>query len=322
MWAKTSRAIAGNRLYSTQWRCPEFLYPLENKAIVLTENLIESAKMIEIRRMTIDDVQLGLKLTRQAGWNQTESDWLRFMNLEPTGCFVAELNGSSVGTITTCLFGQVAWIAMLLVDASTRGRGVGTAMLKHSLNYLEGRKVKTVRLDATSAGQPIYEKLGFVPEYQLARFEGMAPSGRTGPVVTEATPEIFASIIEFDKWMTGTNRAKMLSRLFEEFPEDIHALWHGDKIEGFIITRPGANAIHIGPCVATTDAGSVLLSDALDRCATESVFIDIPLDNADAVRVAESGALRIQRYFMRMYRGERVKDNIKALWAGSGPEKG
>jgi GNAT superfamily N-acetyltransferase len=295
---------------------------LENKAIVLTGKLIESARMIEIRRMTIDDVQLGLKLTRQAGWNQTESDWLRFMNLEPTGCFVAELNGSSVGTITTCLFGQVAWIAMLLVDAGARGRGVGTAMLKHSLNYLEGRKVKTVRLDATSAGQPIYEKLGFVPEYQLARFEGMAPSGRTGPVVTEATPEIFAGIIEFDKRMTGTNRAKMLSRLFEEFPEDIHALWHGDKIEGFIITRPGANAIHIGPCIATTDAGSVLLSDALNRCAAESVFIDIPLDNAGAVRVAESGTLRIQRYFMRMYRGERVKDNIKALWAGSGPEKG
>jgi len=295
---------------------------LENKAIVLTGNLIESAKMIEIRRMTIDDVQLGLKLTRQAGWNQTESDWLRFMNLEPTGCFVAELNGSSVGTITTCLFGQVAWIAMLLVDVSARGRGVGTAMLKHSLNYLEGRKVKTVRLDATSAGQPIYEKLGFVPEYQLARFEGIAPLGRRRPVVTKATPEIFASIIEFDKWMTGTNRAKMLSRLFEEFPEDIHAFWHGDKIEGFIITRPGANAIHIGPCVAAIDAGSALLSDALNRCAAESVFIDIPLDNADAVRVAESGALRIQRYFMRMYRGERVKDNIKALWAGSGPEKG
>jgi len=295
---------------------------LENKAIVLTGNLIESAKMIEIRRMTIDDVQLGLKLTRQAGWNQTESDWLRFIKLEPEGCFVAELNGSSVGTTTTCVFGQVAWIAMLLVDVSARGRGVGTAMLKHSLNYLEGRKVKTVRLDATSAGQPIYEKLGFVPEYQLARFEGIAPLGRTGPLVTEATPEIFASIIEFDKRMTGTNRGKMLSRLFEEFPEDIHALWHGDKIEGFIITRPGANAIHIGPCVATTDAGSALLSDALNRCAAESVFIDIPLDNADAVRVAESGTLRIQRYFMRMYRGERVKDNIKALWAGSGPEKG
>lgn len=278
--------------------------------------------MIEIRRMTIDDVQLGLKLTRQAGWNQTESDWLRFMNLEPTGCFIAELNGSSVGTITTCLFGQVAWIAMLLVDAGERGRGVGTAMLKHALNYLEGRKVKTVRLDATSAGQPIYEKLGFVPEYRLARFEGMAPSGRTGPVVTEATPEIFAGIIEFDKRMTGTNRAKMLSRLFEEFPEDIHALWHGDKIEGFIITRPGANAIQIGPCIAAADAGSALLADALDRCAAEAVFIDIPLDNAGAVRVAESGTLRIQRYFMRMYRGERVKDNIKALWAGSGPEKG
>lgn len=308
---------------------------MENKAIALTGNLIESAKMIEIRRMTIDDVQLGLKLTRQAGWNQTESDWLRFIKLEPEGCFVAELGGRSVGTTTTCVFDRIAWIAMVLVDVNARGKGVGTELLKYSLNYLEAGKVRTVRLDATSVGQPIYEKLGFVPEYQLARFacrdlaspseprrEGIAPSGRRRPAVTKATPEIFASIIEFDKWMTGTNRAKMLSRLFEEFPEDIHALWHGDKIEGFIVTRPGANAIHIGPCVATIDAGSALLSDALNRCAAESVFIDIPLDNADAVRVAESSALRIQRYFMRMSRGERVKDNIKALWASSGPEKG
>ncbi len=161
-----------------------------------------------------------------------------------------------------------------------------------------------------------------MPEYQLARFEGMAPSGRTGPVVTEAAPEIFAGIIEFDKRMTGTNRGKMLSRLFEEFPEDIHALWHGDEIEGFIITRPGANAIQIGPCVAATDAGSALLSDALNRCAAEPVFIDIPLDNANAAKIAESSGLSIQRYFMRMRRGERIKDNIKAIWSSSGPEKG
>ena len=235
---------------------------------------------------------------------------------------MAELDGYSVGTTTTCIFGHVAWIAMVLVDVNARGKGVGTELLKHSLTYLEERKAITIRLDATSAGQPIYEKLGFVPEYELARFEGIAPHVRTRPVVTKPTREVFARIIEFDKQMTGTDRTKMLSRLFEEFPEYIRILQHGDTITGFATMRPGANAVQIGPCTATTNAGPALLSDALNRCAGEPVFVDIPLDNADAVKIAESSGLKIQRYFMRMYRGQRVKDDIEALWASSGPEKG
>ena len=302
--------------------CPEYSYHLENMAIKPAGNLIESAKMIKIRQMTIDDVQLGLKLTRQAGWNQTEPDLLRFLKMEPEGCFVAEFGGRSVGTTTTCVFDSTAWIAMVLVDVDVRGKGIGTELLKYSLNYLDERKVKTVRLDATSAGQPIYEKLGFTPEYQLARFEGIAPSGKKGKLVSKAAPALYASIIEFDKLMTGTNRGKMLSRFFEEFPEDIRVIQHGDKIEGFILTRPGANAIQIGPCIATIETGSVLLSNALSRCAGESVFIDIPVDNANAMKIVESSGLIIQRYFMRMYRGELVRDNIEAIWSSSGPEKG
>lgn len=284
--------------------------------------------MIEIRPMIIDDVQLGLRLTQQAGWNQTEADWLRFMNLEPEGCFVAELDGHSVGTITTCVFGRVAWIAMVLVDLNARGKGVGTRLLKYSLDYLKERKIKTIRLDATPAGQPIYEKLGFVPEYELARFEGIAlpafsRESKSGvQVVTKATPEIFASMIEFDKRMTGTNRGKMLIQLFKEYPENIRVLSHNNNIEGFVTMRPGANAIQIGPCIATANAGPALLADAFNRCAGELVFIDIPTDNADAVKITESSGLRIQRRFMRMCLGERVKDNIRALWASSGPEKG
>lgn len=40
------------------------------------------------------------------------------------------------------------------------------------------------------------------------------------------------------------------------------------------------------------------------------------------MKIDESSGLRIQRYFMRMYRGELVKGNMKAFWANSGPEKG
>ena len=86
--------------------------------------------------------------------------------------------------------------------------------------------------------------------------------------------------------------------------------------------RPGANAVRIGPCTATPDAGPALFGDALNRCAGKPVFVDIPLDNAEAVKVAESNALTVQRSFTRMSWGRKAIDNAEASWASSGAEKG
>ncbi len=283
--------------------------------------------MIEIRRMTTDDLPLGLRLTRQAGWNQIEADWRRFMNMEPEGCFVAEFDGSPAGTTTTCVFGrQVAWVAMVLVDKDMRGRGIGTRLLKHALDYLTGRKIETVRLDATPAGRPIYEKLGFVAEYELARFEGMVNDLQLpiekSKIESRKSKIVFSDLIEFDHLMTGTNRAKMLGRLFDEYPEQIRIVRQRDELEGFITMRPGANATQVGPCIATADAGPSLLADALDRCEGKPVFVDVPLGNGYAVGIAQSSGLKVQRCFTRMSLGRRIHENVHALWASSGPEKG
>lgn len=278
--------------------------------------------MIRIRQMTINDLRLGQRLTRQAGWNQIESDWRRFMDMEPQGCFVAELDGTSVGTTTTCLFDDVAWIAMVLVDKTVRGRGIGTALLKHAIDYLKGRNVRTVRLDATAAGRPIYEKLGFVPEYELARYEGTITTSPGTAPVSKVRAEVFSDIIEFDRRMTGTDRRKMLARLFEESPELIRFVRRDNQVQGYITARLGARAVQIGPGIANASAGASLLSDSLSRFVGKPVFVDIPLDNAGAVKIAEAAGLTVQRCFTRMCLGERVNDNVQAIWASSGPEKG
>ena len=272
--------------------------------------------------MTIADLPLGLRLSAQAGWNQTESDWRRFLDLEPKGCFVAERDAAPVGTTTTCVFGPVAWIAMVLVDVNARRKGVGSALLKHALDVLERQAVRTVRLDATAAGQRVYEKLGFVSEYALTRYAGRPRYMEMQGSVAEATAEMAADLVEFDRRMTGTPRAKMLARLFEESPESVRVLYRGGEVAGFVTMRCGANAIQIGPCMATPETGPTLLGHILDRCAGRSVFIDVPRDNARAVKLVESSGLRGQRDFMRMYRGEPVNDHVDALWASSGPEKG
>jgi ribosomal protein S18 acetylase RimI-like enzyme len=281
-----------------------------------------SMAVTTIRPMTVADLPSGLALSRQAGWNQIESDWRRFLDLEPGGCFVAELDGAPVGTTTTCIFGPVAWIAMVLVDVAARRQGVGSALLRHALEFLDKQGVKTVRLDATAAGQHVYEKLGFVPEYPLARYEGVVSRTGTSCDAAPVTEGLIPELAAFDHRMAGTPRAKLLTRLFQESPEAMRALCKGDEVEGYATLRPGANAMQIGPCVATPEVGAALLGDALDRCAGWQVFVDVPCDNASAVRLLESAGLTVQRSFTRMYRGESVSDNVNALWAGSGPEKG
>ena len=278
--------------------------------------------MITIRPMTISDLPLGLKLARQAGWNQIESDWRRFLGLQPDGCFVGELDGEAVATTAAFIFDDVAWLAMVLVEIDARRKGVATALLKHALEFLDKRGVQTIRLDATAAGQPVYERLGFVPEYQLTRYEGIAPQVDPQPQVTQAGLGCFADIAAFDHRMRGTPREKMLTRLFTESPQGVRVIRENNRLEGYATARSGANATLIGPCIATDRAGPVLLRDALGHCAGRPVFIDVPRDNAPAPAVAETSGLKVQRHFTRMCRGRRLQDNVAAIWASSGPEKG
>lgn len=285
-------------------------------------DVIASAAMLTIQSMRETDIPVALTLTRQAGWNQMEEDWRRFLDMQPDGCFVGALDGRTVATTVSCILGPVAWIAMVLVDVSARKHGVATALLRHAIAYLDGLGVKTIRLDATAAGRPLYEKLGFVGEYQVARFEGIAPQFPQRPEVTQATASDFDEIIEFDRQATGTPREMLLIRLFEASPQDVRVLRQDERLEGYVSMRTGANARQIGPCIARADAGEALISDAMSRLAGSPVLIDVPRDNAPANSLMEAAGLHLQRHFIRMYRGEQLIEHPEAIWASSGPESG
>lgn len=278
--------------------------------------------MLNIRLMTADDVALGMRLKEQAGWNQTEADWRRILALEPAGCFIAELDGNPVGTTCACTFGPVAWIAMVLVEASVRGQGIGAALMRHALAYLDGSGVRTVRLDATPLGRPLYEKLGFVRQFELARYGGVLPTYAGTGVVQRVSENELSELLEFDCEVTRTDRRKLLLRLFTEQPDE----WRATKLAsggmGFLTTRSGALARQIGPCIAESGAGPSLFEYAWGRYAGQAVFIDIPTTNTKAIQLAEPRGLTVQRHLLRMCRGETVEEQVEALWASSGPEMG
>jgi GNAT superfamily N-acetyltransferase len=272
--------------------------------------------------MTAADLPLGLCLSQEAGWNQIPADWQRFLDLLPGGCFVAQCDGLPVGTTTTCIFGSVAWIAMVLVKTSHRGRGIGTALMEHALEYLDKRGVVTVRLDATPLGQPVYERLGFVEQFQLARYEGVISEAREIPGVNVALPEHWEALAALDRTVTNTDRRQFLARLFAEQPQNVRCVHSGGRITGFITARPGAKALMVGPCMGTPEAASLLFADAGRMYAGQRFFVDVPLVNRAATTLVEAQGLTVQRRLTRMCRGVAMCERVESMWAGSGPEKG
>jgi GNAT superfamily N-acetyltransferase len=278
--------------------------------------------------MTEADIALGMRLKEQAGWNQVEADWRRFLAMQADGCFVAELDGTPVGTAVGCLFGPIAWIAMVLVDESVRGLGIGTALVVNAVSFVEEQGATSVRLDATPHGQPLYERLGFVPQYPLVRFGGTlsfdAPlaEAHIDREVIHAAEVDYAAILKLDQAITGTDRRKFLHALFGERSEDVRIVKRDRELEGYLTVRPGSDALQIGPCIATADAGESLLADTAHRYAGRRIYVDVPASNMAAVHFSEQIGLAAQRTLTRMCRGVDVVEDTTRLWASSGPELG
>jgi GNAT superfamily N-acetyltransferase len=87
--------------------------------------------------------------------------------LQRTRSFVASLNGELVGAIETFVGQTGAGIHGLTVLDPFRGRGIGSALVEYACEDAARRRAKTMALLATTDGQRVYSRRGFV---EVARF--------------------------------------------------------------------------------------------------------------------------------------------------------
>src|SRR5262249_19770543 len=74
-------------------------------------------------------------------------------------------------TATLLCYGtSLAWTGMVLTHPDFRRRGLAKRMLRHVLAVADSLAIRTVKLDATDMGEPLYRSLGFVPEQRVERW--------------------------------------------------------------------------------------------------------------------------------------------------------
>src|SRR5437016_1207025 len=166
--------------------------------------------------MTLHDIAAGLRLCRLSLWNQVEEDWRCFLEPAEGGGWLAEQDSEIVGTVAFLRYGHCfSWLSMMLVDPRARRAGIGSRLLEAALDALA--EESCVRLDATPAGEPLYRRYGFVPEYGLTRARVTVaaerfrrpPDGvraRVRPIAPGDLAEVFA----MDHTVFGADRSALL----------------------------------------------------------------------------------------------------------------
>ncbi|HLY11023.1 MAG TPA: GNAT family N-acetyltransferase, partial [Planctomycetota bacterium] len=127
-----------------------------------------------VDRLGPEDLDLGLRLSTQAGWNQVAGDWKRVLDLCPEGCLAGRLDGALVATGNVAAISpKIRWIGMILVDEAFRGRGYGSIMMDRCLEIARRSGDEIVGLDASDLGRPVYLKKGFVDVAPIDRWSGV-----------------------------------------------------------------------------------------------------------------------------------------------------
>ena len=262
-----------------------------------------------------------MRLKEAAGWNQTEADWRRLLLLEPNGCFAAIKDGRLVGTTTTTIYGELAWIGMVLVEPQNRRQGIAAQLLNVALDYLNG-KVETIKLDATALGRPVYEKFGFEVESEVERWAGTSSStGRATQAVMDQ--KAVRDLLNLDRFAFNADRSKLLERLIDDACASPVLIRAADgALNGYALARSGTNKTYVGPVVANyPHLIETLLDRVLDQLPGQEVYIDINRECIVDMRVLSDRGFVKERDLVRMVKGRSQKTSPLVV-AIAGPEVG
>lgn len=273
------------------------------------------------------DLDQAIGLSKAEGWNQTESDWRLLLENPANICLVAEYNERLAGTATALIHdNQVAWIGMVIVDKSLRGQGAGKSLLVNIIERL--KEIKSIKLDATPAGQPLYEKLGFTEELTIVRmtnssFKSSLHNEQIFKPVHVDT-ENLAEVLKSDRINFGTDRSYVLKALLHNYPERAFLVKHKHFLDGYIFGRGGLRYNYLGPAFAvSSDTAGILIAKALESLKDQPVALDILQDKTDLIKWLESIGFVIQRHFVRMFLKENSYSGVvKNQYLISGPEFG
>lgn len=259
----------------------------------------------EIRTMSKSDLDTAIDWARNEGWNPGAEDLDPFHAADPEGYFMGFVDDEPVSCISAVSYGDAfGFIGFYICHPDHRGKGFGFPVWQHAMEYLKDR---TVGLDGVVDQQENYRKSGFELAHRNIRHGGVAiADAPMDSRVALLGQGVFQSVHDYDRSFFPATRTEFLkawtsptasSRRGFVFVED-------GNVKGYGVLRQCAEGFKVGPLFADTPEIADLLFRTLSgQVKGQTVYLDTPEPNEDALALAERYELSPVFETARMYRG-------------------
>lgn len=209
----------------------------------------------------------ALKLSQEMSWPYRLEDWDIALQLGKG--FVLQRAGEVIGTAAWWAYGEThAFVGMIIVANAAQGRGYGARLMDA---LLTSARPRSILLNATPQGIPLYRRRGFVPVGDIHQHQGIPVECYTAAssrLVRSMTALDFEAVARLDREASGLERRPLLNRLFDS--GNGYILQRDGSPRGYAISRLFGRGHVIGPVVAEGPADARALIETalagLGRC--------------------------------------------------------
>lgn len=216
-----------------------------------------------IRPLGASDLDDCLRLAVRRDWQPEATKWRVTLDVG-SGAGIDRDDGAGLaGTVIAIGMDAregsgLGALAMLLIDPDHERRGWGRALTEHALDLL-GRR--PTLLYATTMGQPLYERLGFVVVEALVKHTALRtalhlPSPGRG--VRQLQHDDVDAVSALDAEAYGVPRPAVLRAILAVASSAV-VIETSDRITGYAIAWPGWDTTTVGPVVAASDEDAASL---------------------------------------------------------------
>jgi predicted N-acetyltransferase YhbS len=266
-----------------------------------------------IRPMMPADIDQIVDLFLRQDWGDRRFN-LEFVTSHPeTKPFVADADGTVVGTGVVSLNGPVAWIGTIFVHPDWRRRGLGLELTRATIDAADAAGCRTLVLVATSAGQPLYESLGFEVQtfYRILEAPGLPAGTPVDPRVRPFGPGDLAAMAALDRAATGEDRAHILRAFADE--ASARVLDHGaGGLGGFVVRAPWGGGATIAPDI--DDAVAILDARRVAHGPDGKVRAGLLAENEAGIEHLLGNGWADSWSAPRLVRGEPMTWDPTAIW--------
>ena len=256
---------------------------------------------LTIRTMRPNEVAIALDWAKQEGWNPGINDAELFYQADAHGFFAGEVDGELVAVGSAVTYSDdFAFCGLYIVAPEHRGKGYGLELTKHRLNYCKGRNIG---IDGVLENVEIYQRIGYVPFYQNKRYQFTASeipfdSSNISIICANDVPQIIA----YDRQCFPAPRNNFLKVWLTQKEGKSVVFKTNDNVQGYAVRRQCSEGYKIGPLFADNiEIAKQLLITLQADIPGETVLLDVPENNSDAIKLTESFDMKVVFATSRMY---------------------